>query len=319
MHRTTASLHPLSDWIHLLALTVMWGSAFALTRAAVGELPPEWVVQGRLMVGAILLSVWCALSGRGWPRGRRLWWFFLLIALFGNVLPFNLIAWGQQSIDSGLAGVLMAVMPLFTLVLAHFAVPGERLNALRLFGFCVGLLGVAVLLGPDIGVSGAADPQFVLAALAVLAGAFCYAVAAVMSRLRPKSDVVSSAMATTLLGAAVMTSTLPPAIGLEQYTAASVGALGAIALLGVFSTAVAAVVYFRLIERAGPAFVSQLNYLIPVWAVLLGGLLFGERPSTSDYVAIAVILTGIALSQLGPLPRGALRKGRRPAVGQPEG
>lgn len=290
-----------TNWALLFALTVMWGSAFALTRAAVGQLSPEWVVQGRLIVGATVLLVWWRMSGRGWPRGLRLWGFFVAIALFGNVLPFNLIAWGQQTIDSGLAGILMAVMPLFTLVLARLAVPGERLGVMRVSGFFVGLLGVAVLLGPDIPVDDTSDGGFVLAAGAVLAGAFCYAVSAVLSRLRPSSDVVSSAMATTVFGAALMTTTLSPAVGVGEYAGASVGALGAVALLGVFSTAVASVVYFRLIERAGPAFVSQLNYLIPVWAVIVGALLFGERPSTSDYLAMVVILLGIALSQLGPI------------------
>lgn len=317
MTPTMASRPQLTDWVYLFALTVMWGSAFALTRAAVEELPPEWVVQGRLAIGASLLLVWWRLSGRGWPRGLRLWAFFAMIALFGNVIPFNLIAWGQQTIDSGLAGILMAVMPLFTLVIAHFAVPGERLGVMRVIGFFVGLLGVAVLLGPDIAVDDATDRRFMLATLAVLAGAFGYAVSAVLSRLRPSSDVVSSAMATTLFGAALMTTTLQPAIGVAEYAEASMSALTAVALLGVFSTAVAAVVYFRLIERAGPAFVSQLNYLIPVWAVVIGGLLFGERPSTSDYLAMAIILLGIALSQLDPR-RGTRRDTRRIAAEQPE-
>jgi drug/metabolite transporter (DMT)-like permease len=317
-------MHPISrprltDWLHLSALTVMWGSAFALTRAAVDQLPPEWVVQGRLTVGAAVLLVWWRLTGQGWPRGVRLWGFFVMIALFGNVIPFSLIAWGQQTIDSGLAGILMAVMPLFTLVLAHYVVPGERLGAMRVVGFVVGLLGVAVLLGPDIVIGDSGDRRFSLAAAAVLGGAFCYAVSAVLSRLRPRSDVVSSAMATTFFGAVVMTTTtLQPATGVEEYTGASVGALGAVALLGVFSTAIAAVVYFRLIERAGPAFVSQLNYLIPVWAVILGGLMFGERPSTTDYLAMAIILLGIALSQLGPM-RDAGRDRRRMATEQAEG
>jgi drug/metabolite transporter (DMT)-like permease len=296
----------------------MWGSAFALTRAAVEQLPPAWVVQGRLAVGALLLVAWWWLSGRGWPRGGRLWLFFFLIALFGNVIPFVLIAWGQQTIDSGLAGILMAVMPLFTLVLAHFAIPGERLDATRLAGFVVGLMGVAVLLGPDIALGGTADRDLAVAALAVLAGAFCYAVSAVLSRLRPSSDVVSSAMATTLLGAVVMTAAVQPATGVDRLADAPVTALAAVALLGLFSTAIAAVIYFRLIERAGPGFVSQLNYLIPVWAVILGAVLFGERPSSSDYLAMIIILLGIAVSQLGPSLRRESLERRRLAAEQPE-
>ena len=134
-----------ADWVLLLALTVMWGSAFALTKAAVSELAPATVVTARLAVGAGLLLLWWWVGVRHWPRDRRLWLFFVMIALFGNIIPFNLIAWGQLHIDSGLAGLLMAIMPLFTLLLAHIAIPGERLTAARTGGFIVGLVGVAVL------------------------------------------------------------------------------------------------------------------------------------------------------------------------------
>ena len=225
------------------------------------------------------------------------------IAVLGNIVPFNLIAWGQQTVDSGLAGILMAVMPLFTLVLAHFTVPGEHLGMMRLVGFVVGLAGVAVLMAPDMGLGAPVDAQFLLAALAVLGGAFCYALSAVLSRLRPKSDAVSSAMVTTLLGAVVMSLALQPSLeDVAVLTTASTGALVAVAVLGIFSTAMAAVVYFRLIERTGPGFVSQLNYLIPVWAVILGALVYGERPALTDYVAMAIILAGIAVSQIGSRP-----------------
>lgn len=294
----------LADWLSLVALTVMWGSAFALTRAAVEQLSPAWVVQGRLLIGAVLLLLLWGFGRRIWPRGSRLWAFLLAIAVLGNVVPFNLIAWGQQTIDSGLAGILMAVMPLFTLVIAHFTVPGERLSVTRLAGFAFGLVGVVVLMAPDIGLVGQVDTQFLLAALAVLGGAFCYAVSAVLSRLRPKSDVISSATATTVIAAVAMAMVLrPSAIEHEALAAASNDALVAIVLLGVFSTAIAAVVYFHLIERTGPGFVSQLNYLIPVWAVVLGAAMFGERPALTDYLAMLIILAGIAVSQLGSSKR----------------
>jgi drug/metabolite transporter (DMT)-like permease len=297
----------------LVALTVMWGSAFALTKAAVVAVDPSQVVLGRLAIGALVLVVaWAVTRRTQWPRGTRLWIFFILIAVIGNVVPFSLISWGQQYIDSGLAGLLMAVMPLFTLVLAHFTVPGERLSPTRVMGFAVGLTGVVILLGPDIDNLDQNGSRFLLATLAVLLAALCYAVSAILSRLRPRSDVVSSAMATTVIGASVMLFVVRPATPAPELVAATPTAMAAIVLLGVFSTALAAVVYFRLIERAGPAFVSQLNYLIPVWAVLLGAALFDERPTMSDYLAMAVILTGIALSQRGS-------PGQAPARERPDG
>lgn len=286
------------DWLLLLALTVMWGSAFAMTKAALDAMTPATLVLARLAIGAALLVVWWLIARRArMPRGARLWVFFFLIAIIGNLVPFNLISWGQQYLDSGLAGLLMAVMPLFVLVIAHFTVPGERLTPARVTGFVVGLLGVAVLLGPDIAVTDGAGSRFVAATLAVLLAALCYAVSAILSRLRPASDVLSSAAATTLIGAVAMLMALRPEMPALTGLVDAPGAIAAVALLGVFCTALAALVYFHLIERAGPAFVSQLNYLIPVWAVVLGALLFGERPTPSDYLAMAIILAGIALSQ----------------------
>jgi len=311
----TASAPPaLADWFLLVALTIMWGSAFALTKVAVAGLSPDLVVAIRLAVGASLLVVlWCS-SRLPLPRNKRLWLFFFLIALFGNVIPFNLIAWGQVYIDSSLAGLLMAVMPLFTLLLAHFAIPGERLTWTRMTGFMVGLLGVAVLLGPDIQLDSTSNEPFLWATLAVLAGALCYAISTVLTRLRPASDVTTSAAATTGIGAILMLVTVHPTDSVAQIEQVSFGVLGAVVVLGVFSTALAAILYFRLIGRAGPAFVSQLNYLIPLWAVLLGALMFGERPATTDYLAMVIILGGIALSQR--LPRDRLNGQRELAARQ---
>ena len=297
----TASARPaLADWLSLLALTVMWGSAFALTKLAVAGLSPEAVVATRLVVGASLLAALWWGSRLALPRDKRLWLFFILIALFGNVIPFNLIAWGQVFIDSSLAGLLMAVMPLFTLVLAHFWIPGERLTWMRMIGFILGLLGVAVLLGPGIEMDSKPNETFLLATMAVLAGALCYAISTILTRLRPNSDVITSAAATTSIGAILMLATVRPAATIDQLEVTSLGVLGAVLMLGVFSTALAAVLYFRLIERAGPTFVSQLNYLIPLWAVLLGALMFGERPVMTDYLAMMIILGGIAVSQRAP-------------------
>ncbi len=293
--------HPLADWVRLLALTLLWGSAFLLTKVAVSSLDPGLVVAGRLLVACVLLVPLALLrraGGGGPPWGARLWVFLILIAVFGNVLPFSLIAWGQQHIDSALAGILMAVMPLATLGLSHFLVPGERLTPYRVAGFLLGFTGVLVLMGPD-ALRGAANGEgHLLAMLAVLGGALCYAVSAILARLRPASDALPSAAATTLLGAGLM---LPFVLGPgdlgppgERFGAS----LAAVLALGAFSTAWASILYFQLIKSAGPAFLSQLNYLIPLWAVAVGMLFLGERPESRALYALALILGGILLTHL---------------------
>ena len=145
--RASSARRELSDWFSLLALTVMWGSSFLFTKIAVSALAMETVVSTRLVMAALILVPLMLGLSRRLPRGRRLWLFFVLIALVGNLLPFSLITWGQRSIDSGLAGILMAVMPLATLALAHLFVPGERLTPYRIGGFLLGFAGVVVLIG----------------------------------------------------------------------------------------------------------------------------------------------------------------------------
>lgn len=287
-----------SDWGLLLALTVLWGSSFLFTKIAVTVIPFEWVAAGRLVIGALLLMALAGALGRSVPRGGRLWLFLLLIALFGNALPFFLIAWGQRSIDSGLAGILMAIMPLATLSLSHYLVPGERLTARRLAGFLLGFAGVVVLMGPAALLKLGEGGGNLLPMLAVLAGAVSYGVSAILARLRPPSDTVSSAAASVLLAALmavpfVLRAPWPQPIGTDV-----VPALASVAWLGVLSTALAAILYFRLIRSAGPAFVSQLNYLIPLWAVLIGMLFLGERPQSKHLLALTLILGGVLLAQL---------------------
>ncbi len=284
----------------LLALTVMWGSAFTMTKIAVTHLPPPTVVAGRLVIGAVILVCLLLIVTRRLPRGRRAWLFFFLIAAIGNTAPFLLISWGQRSIDSGLAGILMACMPLFTLVLAHYFLPDERMTPTRLAGFAFGFCGVIVLIGPDFPMSAGEHAGQPTAMLAVLAGAACYAVAAVLARLRPPGDALSAAAATTLI-AAMLSIPLLTATGAAPQRVPDVDSPAwiAILLLGVFSTAAAAIVYFRLVSSAGPAFVSQLNYLIPLWAVSVGIVFLDEQPEMHHLYAMLLILIGVLVAQMG--------------------
>lgn len=290
--------HPATDWFMLLSLTVMWGSAFMLTKIAVGGLPPSLVVAGRLAVACLLLVLTAVTMTRRLPAGGRLWLFYLLIAFFGNALPFSLISWGQSYIDSGLAGILMAVMPLVTLGLAHYAIPGERMTRYRAGGFLLGFIGVTVLMGPDALFALSNGRGQLLPMLAVLGGAISYAISAILARLRPPSDALSSAAATTLIATVLM---MP--IGLQSNNLAhlpelSVAPLLAVMMLGVFSTAIAAIVYFRLVNSAGPAFVSQLSYFIPLWAVAVGVLFLDETLQPDHLYALLLILGGIVVTQL---------------------
>jgi drug/metabolite transporter (DMT)-like permease len=303
--------HRPRDWALLLGLTTLWGSAFMLTKIAVGGIAPGWVVTGRLALAAALLLPLAALSGEGWPQDRRTWGFLVLIALMGNALPFWLITWGQRGIDSGVSGILMAVMPLAVLALAHVFVPGEGLTRRRLLGFILGFAGVTVLFWPQTGAAPAAvqgTQGAALSMLAVLGGALCYAVSSILARLRPPQAALPTAALVTLLATLL---TLPLAIATAPIPLAWPppwpGPREALAVvgLGVLATALAAVIYFRLIASAGPSFAAQLNYLIPPWAVLMGILFLGESPQPNHFYALALILAGVVIASTGHRAAGA--------------
>lgn len=286
------------DWLLLAALTALWGSSFLFTRLAVGELAFEQVVSARLLLAAVLLVPLAAALRRPLPRGARTWGFFALIALLGNLLPFSLITWGQRSIGSGLTGILMAVMPLATLGLAHFFVPGEGLTRRRVLGFLVGFAGVLVLIGPAALAAGGARGGELPAMLAVLAGALCYGVSTILARLQPPRDALSTAAAVITLAALA---SLPAGLGppLPDLARLSAVVIGALLFLGLFATATAMILYFRLIRSAGPGFTSQLNYLIPVWALGVGLLFLGEEPGVHHLAGLLLILTGILVARRG--------------------
>jgi drug/metabolite transporter (DMT)-like permease len=312
MHPAMTGRRPVLHWLLLLALVAMWGSSFMLTKVSVAAVPPSIVVAGRLAIAAVLLVGALMLSGKRLPGWGRHWPFFIAMALVGNCIPFWLISWGQQGIDSGLAGILMAIMPLTTLVLAHHFVAGERLNRFRVGGFVTGFGGIVILVGPEAVLEFDGGGSALVSELAVLAGAVCYAVATIVARCRPDSDALVAASGVMIAAAMIMAPVAAFNDGVRSFDLSPLGA-SAIFLLGVMSTALATVVYFKLITLAGPSFLSLINYLIPLWAVLLGTVLLGEKPEWTALIALVLVLSGIALSEVGSGAAGP----RRPGPGRP--
>ncbi len=286
----------LRDWALLLALVAMWGSAFMFNKLGVATVPPATLVAGRLVIGAlILLAVVHALGVRLPPLGRN-WLPYVVLALVGNCIPFYVIVWGQKTVDSALAGILIAAMPLVTLVLAHFFVREERMTRNRAAGFALGFMGIVLLMGPAAfsGIGGSALQ--VISQLAVLAGALCYAANSVLTRLMIQGNVLIASTATLLVATVVM---LPLALIMDRpwMLAPSFASSAAIVWLGIGPTAIATLCYFKLIGSAGPTFMSLVNYLSPPLAVFLGVTVLGEHPGVEAYSGLALILTGIGLSQ----------------------
>ena len=301
--------HPLSHWVMLLALVVMWGSSFGLTKIAVASVSADSVVAVRLLVAGLFLVIVVVASGKRFPRDGRLWLAFMAMAVMGNVLPYWLISWGQETVDSGLAGVLMAVMPLVTLVLAHFFVKDDRMTLRKTVGFLLGFCGVVVLMAPGAGFGLEGPGVALLAQCAIIVGAVCYAINTIIARHCPVSDsliaAAGTAIAANLLLIPIAWKDLPSVFG--SFDLAS---FLAVVILGVVSTALAPILYFHLIRLAGPTFFSLTNYLIPVWALLIGVLFLEESPGWTAFAGMALILGGIAVSQLAKSQRSATRQTR---------
>lgn len=285
------------DWLLLAALVAMWGSSFMFIKLGVATVPTATLVAARLVLGALLLLVVVYARGARLPPLGKVWGYYTILALLGNCIPFTTITWGQQRTDSALAGILMAVMPLATMVLAHFFVKGEHMTRNRVLGFILGFAGIVVLMGPS-AIMGLGDHSLATwSQLAILFGALCYAGNSVLTRILARGDDVLVASTAMLLIASVISLPIALIIDKPWQIAPSHASLWAIVWLGVGPTAIATVVFFKLIASAGPTFMSLVNYMTPVIAVFLGVALLGETPGLHAYIALGLILLGIAVSQ----------------------
>jgi drug/metabolite transporter (DMT)-like permease len=291
---TTASTRPTlsaTDWLLLVTLSILWGGSFLFAKIAVAELPPLTVALGRVAIAATALVLLARLMGIALPSGLRAWWPFAVMGLLNNVVPFSLIFWGQTHIPSGLAAILNATTPLFTVLVAHVATADEKLGAARLIGVAAGMLGVAVMIGPDV----LRDPGAgVWGQFACLLAALSYAFAGVYGRRfrgEPVLRVAAGQLAasTILLVPIVVLIDRPWTLAVPSPT--TIGALAALALL---STSLAYVIFFRILGRAGATGISLVTFLIPVSAILLGTLVLGEQLAARHFAGMAAIALGLA-------------------------
>jgi drug/metabolite transporter (DMT)-like permease len=295
----------LRDYADLLFLALVWSSSFWVIKVAVASIPPITMTAARMAVAAAALLLVLRLRGATVGASVRTWGIAAVVGLMGNALPFALIAWGEQSVDSGLAAILMGAMPVTTALLAHVLFHDEPLTARRALGVSAGFCGIATLVGWD-ALGGLGEQA--LAQLAVLGGGVCYALTTLfVRRFAADQPDLPLAAGASLAGAVVVA----PVALLEQpwsVTPTPQG-LAAVLALGLFATALASLVYFGLVRRVGAGNFAQVNYLIPGLGVLWGMLLLGESPRPVAWVALALILAGIWLVTGGPRRPGATTTG----------
>jgi drug/metabolite transporter (DMT)-like permease len=300
------------EWGLLLLLALLWGGSFFFVEIGLRAFGPMTLVAARVGLAAAVLLIFVWMTGHRMPRDAATWGTFLVMGLLNNFLPFGLITWGQLVIESGLAAILNATTPLFTVLLAHLLTRDERAGPARFLGVAIGFCGVVVLLGPEalkgLGARGWGQ-------LAVLAAAVSYAFAGIFGRrlTRLPSPVAAAGMLTASTALA-----LPTALYAEGLPEALPAPTVLLAVLGLalFSTAAAYLVYFRILARAGATNLLLVTFLIPPAALLLGALVLDEKVSGQALAGLVFILLGLAVVDGRPAQAVVrlCRRCRRPAA-----
>ena len=288
-------------WIWLLSLSVLWGGSFFFAKVALAELQPLTVVFCRVAFAALALNVVLVIAGRPLFRRGTPWRSFAAMGALNNLVPFGLIFWGQTQIASGLASILNATTPLFSLLVVHYIARDERIGGLKFGALLLGLGGVAVLMGPR-AITAAPD---IAGQLACLGAALSYAFAGVYGRRFGRMGVAPLDAAAGQVTASAML-ILPIILMVDRPwelpALPSFSTWCALAGLALLSTALAYVLYFRILAVAGPTNLLLVTFLIPVTAIGLGALFLGERLQPQQFAGM--VLIGLALALLdGRLPR----------------
>ena len=282
-----------AEWAQLLFLSLIWGASFFLIAIAVTGLPVVTIVTLRVGIAAAVLWLVVALTGRTLPRDPGIWGAFLVMGLLNNVLPFGLIVWGQTAIPSGLASILNATTPLWTVIVSSALLSDEAATPAKVAGVVLGLAGVAVMIGLDTlsGLGHAILPQ-----LAILGAALSYAFAGTFGRRFRRMGVDPITTSAGMVSGSTLI-LLPVMLAVDGWPAPDVPlpVWLSVATLGILCTGLAYVLYFRILARAGATNLSLVTFLVPVSAILLGWLFLNETLGPAHLLGVGMIAAGLAL------------------------
>ena len=283
-----------SDYYLILLTGLLWGSAFLLIKIAIVTIPPYTLTMGRMGIATLALFVVLILRGQWLPLDRKSLTLFAFIGLFGSALPFTLINWGEIHIPSGLAAVLMGIMPITTALLAHFFIPDEPFGWRKAIGIFVAFGGLLILVGID-AISG--FDSSVTAQIAMLCAAAAYAVTTTFTRLRVAHPGLIMATGSSMMGFLWV---LPLALVYDRPWSLTPDLMGvsATVLLGLLPSAVGILLFFHLIRRVGATIFAQVNYLIPLVGAFLGVVFLGEALNWQLISALVLVLSGISIVTL---------------------
>ncbi len=288
----SAAGHIMKHWLMFWSLGVIWGSSFLLIKIAVEELGPLPLVSVRIGLAALIMGVYLGLSGRTFPRTRREILALLYVGVMNTALPFTLITWGEQDIDSGLATVLNSTVPLFTLVLAHFALADERISLQKIVGLGVGFIGIVLLTSRN---AESSSPNSFSGQVAVLAASMSYATCAIVIRryLRRVDPFVTAGSSLIIGGVVIVTITLLTVRPLPDVMALSTDTIAAVLTLAVINTVIAYFLFYALFDVWGATRTTLVTYVMPPIGVTLGAIFLDETVDWKIVTGAGLILVGI--------------------------
>ena len=282
------------EWMLLVLLSVVWGGSFFFNGIALREFPKLSIVTARVGLAALALLFLMKMLGQGIQLNRQILKAFFGMSFLNNVVPFSLIVWGQQHIASGVASILNATTPLFTMLVAHWFTTDEKINPRRLLGVLTGMGGVGLMMGLD---SMESSGLHLLGQSAILLAAFSYGLAGVYGKRFAQLEILPLATATGQLCASSMI-LIPLTLWIDQpwtMTIPSIKGIGSLLGIALLSTALAYVIYFRILKTAGATNLLLVTLLIPVSAIILGVFLLDESLEPQHLSGMAVISLGLMI------------------------
>jgi drug/metabolite transporter (DMT)-like permease len=281
-----------SDTALWLALAAMWNSSYGVIKLGVETLDPMTLVAGRMVIGAAVILAVLMLRGQRLSTRPRDWTSYLITGMLGSTVPFLLITFGEQTVDSALASILMGVAPVATVLLAALTFADERLTTRVTLGVGLALIGVVTLVGPA-ALSGLGDD--LSGQLAIVGATLCYAAGTIYVKAYVKRPAMEMAAGSMLVGAIV--ACVIATVWGKGITGVDLSprSIGAVVYLGLFSTAAANLIYFHLVPRLGATRMSQINFAVPVGGSLIGVGLLGETLAPSQMLALGIISGAVYL------------------------
>lgn len=295
------------DLALLLALSTLWGASYTFIRLGVATIPPVTLIAARTLIAGVLLVAWMAARGMPMPRDAGTWRRFAVQAMLNSVVPFTLIAWAEQSVPAGLATILNAASPVMAMLGTRLVTRHERIAARKLFGVIAGLAGICMIVGTS--VLGGLGQQL-LPQLAIVAATACYAGAAIYGRSFRDLAPAAPAAGSMIVGAALL---VPASLVIDRPWTLhpSMSSLAALLALSVFSTALAFVIYFRLVRTLGPVGTTAQAYLRVPIGVAIGIVFLGESLTAGAWAGLACVVAGVAAMTMPARERPA---GAKPAT-----